>query len=202
MNKRNIIIPIVLVLMVFLIGFINKPKSNSLGDKSQVVVYNSHPFEVYKSGLSIKEASELLETKLLDNKLECTYIDNPNKDYKGSYEFSRKLILDNIKELNNTVLLDIHVNEDKETSNGDITVYVGKGNKQYTKNKQFAESLIKMINSVDNTIKCELILNGNGKYNQDLSSKALLISIGNKDTADTDMQNIIDALAASMGETL
>ena len=26
--------------------------------------------------------------------------------------------------------------------------------------------------------------------------------IGNKDTADTDMQNIIDALAASMGETL
>lgn len=177
--------------------------SNSITpSSSDIVIYNSHADEAYPSGMTVTDVAALINDKLLKNGLKSSVLKcTPSKEYAKSYESTRSLITNNVKNYSNTILLDIHrdVAETGKVQKRRISFVLCKNNPHYNSNKQFVDGLIKNIND-SNKVSWNTtpFSNALGYFNQDLSNKSVLIEIGNSLSSDKDIEDCINALVSTI----
>jgi stage II sporulation protein P len=177
-------------------------KSSNPQVPTQVIIYNSHPFEKYDCGVNVKEISQLLCNRLNVDKLSAIYIDNNDNEARTAYEDSRKLITNTNLNYNKSILLDIHLGGVSADFKDGITLCIGKKNKNYEANKKFADSILEEIKKSSYNTTAQILINETGTYNQDLSDNSLLIIVGNKYTPQNIINKDIEALADSLNNTV
>lgn len=175
------------------------PAENSQGTfmAAEIVVYNTHPFEKYKSGESIATVSERFCKKLQEIGLEARMLQNTHDTFQDSYKQSRKLIFDNVAEYNSAILLDLHIGDTAQPSKKNLNLWVGKGNQDYVDNLDFANRLARELEAADGDVSCA-VLQDRWVWNQDLSRKALMVMPGNSDTPIEDADRYLAMLAQAL----
>ncbi|MGN2347883.1 stage II sporulation protein P [Clostridium cagae] len=171
---------------------------------SDIIIYNSHVDEDYKSGINVTDIGALINDKLIKEGLSSNFIEcKAPKEYTESYQNSRDLIKADVKDYSSNILLDIHRDavDSIKCDKKKVTLVLAKNNPYYEENKIFAENLLKNINS-SNEIKTEIISYNRGKlcFNQDLSKNALLINLGNNMSSDSDIEKCVNALVSALKE--
>lgn len=173
---------------------------------SDIVIYNSHPDEVYPSGMKVTDVGALLNDKLVSKGYNSHFIKiDPSTDYNKSYQISRNLIIKNVKSYSNTILLDIHRDiTEKDKSNAKKIFFVLTDKSPYYKtNKKFVDSLMVNIKK-ESGIECKIYLYmfGISYYNQDLSTNnSALIEIGNDKSSDGDIEACVNTLVSAIKST-
>lgn len=170
---------------------------------SDIVIYNSHPDEEYPSGIKVTDIGALINDKLVKEGLKSSFLKcEAPIDYNKSYENTRKLLTENVKDYSDTILLDIH----RDEVSGDITsdtrkilLTITKNNPYYEGSKKFAEYLSKNITN-SNEVKTEIRSYEHGKlaFNQDLSKDSLLIELGNSMSSDSDIEACVNELVSAL----
>lgn len=171
-----------------------------------VIIYNSHADEAYSSGMKVTDVGEKIKNKLNDKSINSRFIKNSTiVEYVKSYEASRSLIKNEVKDYDKSVLLDIHrgVSSEAKKSTKYIDIVIVKSNPLYEENKKFIDSLINELNK-KNAVEVNLVTynKGIGYFNQDLSNKAAMIEIGNEKSTNSEIQECIDALVLALGNIL
>jgi bla regulator protein BlaR1 len=170
-----------------------------------IVIYNSHPDEVYPSGMKISDVGAILNDKLVKEGFNSCFISCAlNTDYNKSFQITRDLITKNVKSYSNTILLDIHRDKtEKNKSDAPKMLFIlAKSNPHYKANKKFVDSLIENIKN-SNQIKSEIYFYqyGISYYNQDLSNNSTLIELGNNMSSDSDIEACVNALVSALKNT-
>lgn len=72
---------------------------------SDIVIYNSHPDEIYPSGTKVTDVGALISDKLVKEGLKSSFIkcNNSPTEYLKAYQTTRNLITENVKEYSNTI---------------------------------------------------------------------------------------------------
>lgn len=168
---------------------------------SDIVIYNSHPSELYSSGITITEVGAKINENIVKDGLKSHFIKNASLNYVGSYNRSREIITSKVKNYSNTVLLDIHryTSGSVQSDTKMIKLVLAHANPHYDANKKFADQLYQEIKKCNN-IKADLIINNqdNVTYNQDLSNKSVLIEVGNDKSSDIDISDCINAITTAI----
>lgn len=170
---------------------------------SNIVIYNSHPDENYPSGKKVTDVGALLNNKLNEKGLISTFIKTTApKEYLKSYDVTRKLITENVKEYNNTILLDISrnlfQNSNDKALTKNILIILAKSNPHYAENKKFANSLISEFNKIKQPSSIYEYKTGISYFNQDLSNRGIFIEIGNIQSSDTEINQAINSVATAL----
>jgi len=202
---------------------VDEPVMNNT--KPIVYIYNTHQTEEYKSNnLSIHNikpnvmvASYMLEEKLksygiysvVEEESVSNILSANNWNYANSYVASKMLMT---KAKNNYSSLTYFIDLHRDSVKGDITT-TNIGNKSYAKvmfllgldNKEYKKSeiVISRLNEIISNkypgISRGIYKKGgkgvNGIYNQDFSSRCILIEVGGVDNTIYDVSNTIDAIA-------
>lgn len=176
---------------------INVNANQKAGDSSKIIIYNTHPWDKYNSGKTITDVSQEFSDNLNSIGVPSLFLNNTHMDTKESYKYSHDLILENVTDCSGKVLLDIMTGENTPVTKKDILVWICKGNGNYTKNKDFANSLVKEVNTLDKSIQT-LVLENQWVWNQDLSDKAVTIIIGNKSTSKDKIEKDLDVLSTAL----
>lgn len=170
---------------------------------SDIVIYNSHPDEEYPSGINITDIAALINNKLVSQGLKSSFIKcKVPIDYSNSYESTRKILTQNVKNYSNTILLDIHrddVSENIKSDTRKILFVFAKNNPHYEKNKEFAEYLSQNITN-SNQVKSEIrsYERGPSSFNQDLSENSLLIELGNSMSNNGAIEACVNELVSAL----
>lgn len=170
---------------------------------SDIVIYNSHPDEEYLSGINVTDVGALINDKLVNEGLKSSFLKCAAPiEYSNSYENTRKLLTENVKDYSNTILLDIHrdeVSRDIKSDTRKILFAITKNNPYYEVSKKFAEYLSQNITN-SNEIKTEIYSYERGKlaFNQDLSENSLLIELGNNMSNDSDIEACVNKLVSAL----
>ncbi len=187
-----------------------------------IYLYNTHQTEKYqrKDGEnfipSIMTATSYLNEKLNDKNLPTMMeqrsvskvLSDNNWKYGYSYKVSRTFIEDSTsKNPSIKYLFDIHRDSGSHDSTtlcvnnkcyARILFIVGLENSNYYENQKYAEKLNEMINSkVDKLSRGILQKQGkgvNGVYNQDFSSRTILIEVGGESNYIEEVYNSLDVL--------
>ena len=196
--------------------------------KPVIYLYNSHQLEeysntnvnIYDASPNVLMASYILKEKLNDlniativEETDITEILRMNSwKYNYSYQASRMLVQDTISK-NETLeyLIDIHrdsIPKNKTTltvgnkSYAKVLFVIGIDHDNYEDNLLLAQKLSDIINSKQNNLSKGVLKKGgkgnNGIYNQDLSSKALLIEIGGPENTIDEVTNTLTVIADSL----
>lgn len=195
---------------------INNPK---------IYIYNTHQLESYNSSdytdynitPNVLIASYLLKEKLNKSNIKTVvetsniteFLNLNNWDYSKSYDASRYFIkqaIDSYPDLK--LLIDLHrdsISKDKSTVTiGDkkyakILFVVGEEHDNYQQNLSVAQTLNDLIKNKYPTLTRGIITksgsNVNGIYNQDLSTKSILIELGGNENTMDEVINTINVLA-------
>lgn len=180
------------------------------------------PEEAYHSKANITLVGKMLGRALqhrgMGAKVDTTdvvqVLDSKDLDYGSSYDISRKLI-QAAKSENNKLeyFIDIHrdsLRKDQTTAdiNGvnfaNILFVVGTGHDNYEKNLQFSNDLHTLLNTrfpnLSKGVIEKSISEGNGIYNQDLSSHSIIIEIGGVDNTVEELHRSTEALAEVLSD--
>ncbi len=191
----------------------------------KVYIYNTHDTEKYSlpfvSDYSItpdvKLASYILKDYLNDlgvnafveTKSINDYLKKHNLDYKGCYDASRSYMKEAIKNNDFKIFIDLH----RDSVKHKYTLYE-KNNKKYAKimfvlttkhknykeNKIVVEKLNEMINKKYNGLSRGIMNRNDVIFNQDLSSRAMLIELGGVDNTIEEINNTLEVLASILSE--
>ena len=183
---------------------IKSPKLLS-NTSSNIVIYNSEPYEDYKNGKKVTDIGRLLNDKLKAKGMNSNFIYNnsPNKeiksyaDYSNTYDVSRNLIKQNVKNYNNKILLDI-CREISSTPKNNIEIALSTENPHYAENKKFANSLIKQFNKLKQNVSVCYWGAPKNFFNQDLSNKGIILTIGNVDSNNKKLNQLMDTTAKAL----
>ncbi len=167
-------------------------------NSKRIIIYNTHPFEKLESGWDIAEYSKTLADKLNDLGVLSIFLNNGNMLIKDSYLKSRNLVEENMADYSGNIILDIHAIEDFHIPNKEISIWIGKGNLNFEKNREFADGLVAQINDIEPELSCEIIMHDEYVWNQDLSDKAIMIIIGDKSSTEERANQIIDVLSVAL----
>ncbi|MCR3758594.1 stage II sporulation protein P [Clostridium felsineum] len=169
-----------------------------------IVIYSSESGEDYPSGKRVTDIGKLLNIKLKKKGLKSTFINNPiitkkvmlsYSDYSKTYENTRNLIKQNIKNYNKCILLDIYRDKGVSKNNTEISLVTNTPN--YTKNRKFAEALITQLDKLKRpTNICPFVLDET-KFNQDLSDKSMMLGIGNIKSSDSELNKLVDLISTA-----
>ena len=197
---------------------------NDLSSNIDVYIYNTHQTESYSyhriNEYNINEtvllASYILREKLrlknINAYVETTNIKEllniNNWQYKHSYNASRILINEFLKNNNPKIIIDLHRDSgsfEKTTINIDNVNYakimfvVGKKNQNYESNYLIANNLNELIKTKKPSISRGILLkdgpNVNGIYNQDINPNMVLIEIGGEYNTISEVNNTLDILS-------
>jgi bla regulator protein BlaR1 len=157
--------------------------NNVVPFSADIVIYNSHPNDVYPSGMKVTDVGALLNDKLIKVGFNSQFMKiDSNTDYNRSFQISRDLIIKNVKEYSNTILLDIHVDTtEKDKYDARKMMFIlAKWSSNYESNKKYVDGLLENIKN-SNQVKTEIYLYkiGMSYYNQDLSNNSVLVELGN-----------------------
>lgn len=169
---------------------------------SDIVVYNSHPDENYRSMSNVKvtDVGALINDKLVKNGLNSRFINcAPPKDYFKSYQNSREAITRNVKNYRNAVLLDVHRDSGNKVGSNTITFVLTRKSPYYEKNLRFVNCIADYIKH-SSKIKTIIYYYDYGVlyYNQDLSNKSVLVEIGNELSNDNDIENCVNTFVSAL----
>lgn len=197
-------------------------KNHTNSDEPLVYIYNSHESEAYSSSLiesysikyTVKIASYLLSDRLKD--LDVPSFVEPTSiiefatangsAYSNLYDASRIFLERRLAEYPSIALaVDIHrdaASRDETTATigekpcAKILFVVGMENERAEENLKTAEKLNSLLDSkLTRGIVKKTKEEGNGKYNQDLSEKAVLIEIGGADNTIDEVTNTLELLS-------
>ena len=201
-------------------------KINKVEKKSPIIyIYNTHDTETYNMPFvsdysitpNVKIASLILKDYLNDYGIE-SYVEkrsmkeylNKNKlDYKYSYSASRKYVLDELKNNDYKILIDLHRDSTKykytlfEKDNkkyARIMFVLGNNYKNYKKNESFMNNLNDRINKKYKGLSRGIYIRKNGRFNQDLSDKAILVELGGVDNNLEEINNTLEIFAKILFE--
>lgn len=210
MKIKSSIILSIIIFLVFYTTSVAYSENNNLKNSSSVsnsiedaniIFYASHPESIVGTGEKITNFMNLLQQSFNKNGIKSFVLDNDNKIFIESYKCSRNTIIKDVKDYQNKILLDLHGYSNKVTNlKYDITIHIGKSNNNYKQNLLLGEALIKEINKYDSSISCNLFVDEGARYNQDLSSRSLLIEVGNKQTSSDRLDKIISVITHSFTE--
>lgn len=194
---------------------------------NKVFIYNTHDTEKYNDNRfnhyniipDVKLVSNMLEEKLKDKGIstyvERTHISNVlkhnNWTYSKSYQASRILIEENIKNNNYSLIIDLHRDssiltktylEHNNKSYAKVLFVIGTEYDSYESNLNLATKLNKILEEKIPGISRGIIKKGgagvNGIYNQDLSPNLLLIEVGGQYNKIEDLNNTTELLSEAI----
>ena len=193
-------------------------------DNPNVYIYNSHPKEAYADNArTVLDMDYIFKDYLanynIDADIEEGDINNflliNNLDYGYSYIASRSFIEEKISNNNYDLIIDLHrdaTNHDDTYININglncvkILFVVGALNPDYEINYNLAMELSSLINSKYPGLSRGVLLkqgaNVNGLYNQDLSTKMILLELGGNNNTEEEVINTISLLSEIIGEYL
>ncbi len=190
-----------------------------------IYIYNTHDTEKYSSPFTsdytitpdVKIASYILKDHLNDlginsyveTKSISEYLKTHNLNYNGSYRASREYMLEELKNHDYKILIDIH----RDSVNYKYTLYE-KNNKKYArimfvlatkhdnyeKNREFINYINDKLNDNYKGISRGIMIRENEVFNQDLSENAILIELGGVDNTIEEINNSLEVLANILNE--
>lgn len=197
-----------------------------------IYIYNTHDEEAYYNSYlnpynivpDVKLASYYFQERLKDLGIESVVEKRKIKDvleengwnYRYSYNASR-VYLEEVSKNNPSIeyFIDLHrdsVGKDKTTTtiNGKsyarVMFLVGLEHKSYQKNLDLATRLNELISQFDSTLSRGIYQKEgpgvNGIYNQDFSSKAILIEVGGQYNTIEEVANTIEVMARVLKDYL
>lgn len=197
-----------------------------------IYIYNTHDEEAYYNSYlnpynivpDVKLASYYFQERLKDLGIESVVEKRKIKDvleengwnYRYSYNASR-VYLDEVSKNNPSIeyFIDLHrdsVGKDKTTTtiNGKsyarVMFLVGLEHKNYQENLDLATRLNELISQFDSTLSRGIYQKEgpgvNGIYNQDFSSKAILIEVGGQYNTIEEVANTIEVMARVLKDYL
>lgn len=132
----------------------------------------------------------------------------------GAYSKIRPYLQRQLNEKNYDVLLDLHrdsIKREKTTIQSGGTTYaqmtfvVGVEHANYKMNEAFAKAVSEEVNAIVPSISKGILAKthdtGNGVYNQDLSSRALLVELGGIENTEEEINRTIAILAKAISNT-
>lgn len=197
-----------------------------------IYIYNTHDEEAYYNSYlnpynivpNVKLASYYFQERLKDLGIESVVekrkikdvLDKNGWNYRYSYNASR-VYLEEVSKNNPSIkyFIDLHrdsVGKDKTTTtiNGKsyarVMFLVGLEHKSYQKNLDLATRLNELISQFDSTLSRGIYQKEgpgvNGIYNQDFSSKAILIEVGGQYNTIEEVANTIEVMARVLKDYL
>lgn len=197
-----------------------------------IYIYNTHDEEAYYNSYlnpynivpDVKLASYYFQERLKDLGIESVVekrkikdvLDKNGWNYRYSYNASR-VYLEEVSKNNPSIeyFIDLHrdsVGKDKTTTtiNGKsyarVMFLVGLEHKSYQKNLDLATRLNELISQFDSTLSRGIYQKEgpgvNGIYNQDFSSKAILIEVGGQYNTIEEVANTIEVIAKVLKDYL
>ena len=197
-----------------------------------IYIYNTHDEEAYYNSYlnpynivpDVKLASYYFQERLKDLGIESVVekrkikdvLDKNGWNYRYSYNASR-VYLDEVSKNNPSIeyFIDLHrdsVGKDKTTTtiNGKsyarVMFLVGLEHENYQKNLDLATRLNELISQFDSTLSRGIYQKEgpgvNGIYNQDFSSKAILIEVGGQYNTIEEVANTIEVIARVLKDYL
>lgn len=173
-----------------------------------IVIYSSHPQEMYSYGSKITEVAREIFDKLTKEGINVIYLEVPQYTLRNNaFEVSRSLLQSRVDNYDKAILLDVHIDypffQDglKTTSNeteDSLNIIIGKDNPSFENNKEFATSLLDKINKSNEIKDARIITKESGVFNQDLSSSSILIHVGSGNTSRDDVETYINNLVTAL----
>lgn len=190
-----------------------------------VYIYNTHEtesyqdkyLEIYNIKPTVKTMSLILQdylniyniSSIVENKSITEILRNNNWSYKNSYKASRIAIEETIKNTQSLkLIIDLHrdssvlektILEYENKKYARILFVVGKNNNNYEINYQLSEQLKNLLEEEVPGVTRGISIKGgegvNGIYNQDLSSKMVLIELGGQYNEIEELNNTLEILS-------
>lgn len=220
-NKKislvSVIGSIVIVILLAMIGLTSKINSVDNGEKiavnknlqqvkkslgiSNVVVYNNHNGEKYSDDTTVVDAGKMLEKSLKSNGIDTEYMSVVDGSYQTSYERGRAAIINGVEDFENSMIIDIHsdsLKDDALEEKRTIKFALAESCPRYTENKTLVDMLVKELENEGVETKVYSYPKGNQNFNLDLSSKALLVEVGNPKSNKEDIEYCINKLSTAI----
>ncbi|MGL5380628.1 M56 family metallopeptidase [Clostridium sp.] len=176
--------------------------SNLDKSRNDIVIYSAHTEEYYSYGEDVENVGSILSAELNKKGLNSMFLKN-NKSlessYNKSFERANELIIENIEGYNEKILLDIH-RAAGDSNNDGIAIILSENNPLYEENKVFADTLKKEIKDIGikNVGIYTYPKDMSKSFNQELSSKAIMIEIGSEASNKEQINTLIDGLASAL----
>ena len=188
-----------------------------------VYIYNTHQKEDYKNSKGVYDASFVIQKYLTKYKVDSIvekgniteFLRVNNMDYSYSYYASKYFIKDALSKNNFDLIIDLHrdsLNKNLSTvsinkkSYAKILFVVGGEHKNYKKNLELANTINNLIKNKYPTLTRGVIIktgkNVNGIYNQNLSSKMILLELGGNNNTFEEVTNTISIITPILGDYL
>ncbi len=200
-------------------------KVNSIKKDPIVYIYNTHDTEKYNLPFvsdysivpNVKLASYILKDYLNNYGIESTvekkeiktYLNNKKLDYTYSYAASREYMLEELKNYDYKILIDLH----RDSATHKQTLYekdgkkyakvmfvLGKDYDTYKNNEAFLKNLINRINKEYKGLSRGIYIRSNSRFNQDLSNNAILLELGGVDNTLDEINNTLEVFAKILAD--
>lgn len=180
------------------------------------------PNLAYHSKINVTKIGDRLKEDLEDRGIGTTLdktdvqaiLKQKHKDFTASYEESGKVVQAVLSKNHDlTYLIDIHRDARRKSqttikingkSYAKVAFVIGSNNPNYEKNADFAGELHKILEKKYKGLSRGVLKQGgwryNGKYNQQLSNKAILIEFGGVDNTFEELYRSADAIADALSE--
>ena len=183
----------------------------------RVYIYSTHPTERYLNDYNVIDASLLLQSKLntigiqtlVESRSASEYIRQHNLDYDDSYTATREFLKTTLNKYGDfDLIIDLH----RDSVPNGVVTKTNINNKNYAKimfvmnknyaNYEFALKINNVLSAKYNGISRGIYDKHQGHFNQDLNSKNILIELGTSDNTKEEIENSVEALAATIKEIL
>ncbi len=194
-------------------------------NKPIIYIYSTHDTEKYSMPFvsdysitpDVKLAGYILKDYLNDLKIESKiekrsmkeYLNKNKLEYKYSYSASRSYAKDELKKNDYKILIDLHRDSTKykytlyEKDNkkyARIMFVLGQNYKNYKKNESFMNNLNDRINKKYKGLSRGIYVRKDGRFNQDLSDRAILVELGGVDNTIEEINNTLEVFAKILYE--
>lgn len=188
------------VVAIPIIGFTNRPNRDV--PNGEIILYNSHINEKYKDKYSIMDATKELEGMIKAKGINCEFVTgNAPKSYADSFEASGKMLQDNVKNLQDKTLIDIHIGQNENNSEK-IEIILASKSPNYEDNLKVVELLLKEISNKGVDTEIVTFDEGINMYNQNLSKHGIMINVGTDNLKEKEVESILNILGESINETI
>ena len=202
-----------------------KKEEKKEDNKPIIYIYSTHDTEKYSMPFvsdysitpDVKLADYILKDYLNDLKIESKiekrsmkeYLNKNKLEYKYSYSASRSYAKDELKKNDYKILIDLHRDSTKykytlyEKDNkkyARIMFVLGQNYKNYKKNESFMNNLNDRINKKYKGLSRGIYVRKDGRFNQDLSDRAILVELGGVDNTLEEINNTLEVFAKILYE--
>lgn len=188
------------IVVIPIIGFTTRPNRDVSNE--EIILYNSHINEKYNDDYSIMDATTELEDIIKITGINCDFVTgNVPKSYVDSFEASRKMLQDNVKNLQDKTLIDIHIGQIKNNSDK-IEIILASKSPNYKDNLKVAELLLKELSNKGVDSEIISFAEGINMYNQNLSKQGIMINVGTDNLKEKEVESLLNILGESINKTM